>query len=182
MEPARVRVARCRDNAEAMMIRSLCEAHEIEVVISGEHHASMMGGLAGPALSLDVWVDREDAEQAAALIAQMRDGDDVAEPDAEDDDEDDGPHWGIELRRRTAIVLLLSFVITFGAGHLYARHPLRAVILAAIEILGFFQVSRGNPHTGAALIALAVLIDAVGGIRLVRRAVAEAQLPSARVH
>ena len=181
MEPAKVRVARCRDNAEAALVRALLGAHEIDVVISGEHHAAMLGGLAGPFLSLDVWVDREEAERATELIQQMREGVEL-EPDDRDDADDTGPvrHWGIEQRRRTGVVLLLSCVVTFGTGHCYAGAWLRGALLAAVEVVGFTQVPL-HPALGASLIVIAVATDLVGALLLVRRSIAESRLPSARL-
>jgi hypothetical protein len=205
--PARekVRIATCRDGAEAALVRSLLGAHGIHAVVSGEHHASMLGGLAGPLIALDVWVDREDAEQADALIRSLRDGTEADADDPEDDaaatgaaivdldacdadltrdDRDEiaagAPHWGLELRKRTGVALLLSVFITFGTGHMYARAWLWGFALAAIEIVGFTQ-ARDDRVLGASLVALAVLVDAIGATVRVRRAVREQQLPRARL-
>jgi hypothetical protein len=185
MEPARIRIASCADNAEAALIRSLLAGHGIHAHVSGENHASMLGGLGGVMLSLHVWVDREDAETASALIRSIRGGaDEIEEPPAIDDDgEDEGAtvHWGVELRRRTGVVLLLSCVITFGTGHLYARAWVRAVALAALEIAGFGQLSDGDPTLGAAMVVIAVVVDAVGAMVRVRAQVRASQLPQARI-
>lgn len=178
MEPARVRIASCADNAEASLIRALLAGHGIAAIVTGEHHASMLGGLGNVMLSLDVWVDREDAEQGSALIYAMRDGADQLE----DDEEEANVDWGIEMRRRTGVVLLLSCVITFGTGHLYARAYVRALVLAGLEIAGFGQVSDGDATLGALMVAVAVVTDAIGATRLVRAQVRESQMPAARLH
>jgi hypothetical protein len=183
MEPARVRVATAANPSEAAMIRSLLAAHEIHAVVSGETHANMLGGLAGPLISLDVWVDREDAEQAAELIAGLRSGEDIeAPPDDDDDDEEErGPHvdWDIERRKRTGVVLLLSCVLTFGTGHMYARAWFRGITLAAIELVGIRQAAADS--RAIALIVGAILFDLIGAMILVRRQIRDQQLPRAKV-
>jgi hypothetical protein len=185
VESARIRIATCRDSAEAALIRSLLGAHQIAVVVAGEHHAGMLGGLAGPCLALDVWVDRADAERAAELIGSLREGGPDIEPPPDDegadaDDEVGGVvHWGLEQRRRTGAALVLACVVTFGTGHLYAGAYLRAIALAALEIFGLGRLAE-QPALGAGLVALAVLADAIGSTLRVRRAIREAQLPAAR--
>jgi hypothetical protein len=205
MEPARIRIASARDNAEAALIRSILGAHGIKAVVSGEQHASMLGGLAGPMISLDVWVDREDGAHAAELIEQLRSGT-PAPDDDEDDEDDDEPtpvteldphdadlgredpddrdrpiqHWGIESRRRTGVVLLLACCVTFGTAHLYTRAWMRGFALAAIEIVGLRQIGA---HTGigAAMVAGAVAADLIGAMIRVRRQVRDARLPTAHL-
>jgi hypothetical protein len=55
-------------------------ARGVPVVVGAEHHSSMLGGLGGGFLSLDIWVAEEDSEEAIALLR------DVREPAAADDD------------------------------------------------------------------------------------------------
>ena len=47
-------------------------ARGIPVVVGAEHHSSMLGGLGGGFLSLDIWVAEEDSEEAAALLRDVR--------------------------------------------------------------------------------------------------------------
>jgi hypothetical protein len=195
---SRVRIASARDSAEAALIRSMLEAQGINVSVTGEQHASLLGGNS-PMISLDVWVDREDGERAAELIAAMRDGDsgsaldeetDVGEGDLDDYDRDlavkrdDAPkrdvHWGLELRRRTAIAVSVSFLISFGAGHVYARAFGRGLVCLAIEAMGFAQIGA-NHALGGAMVLGAILFDAVDSVRLVRRQVTETRLPPAQL-
>ena len=56
-------------------------ARGIPVVVGAEHHSSMLGGLGGGFLSLDIWVAEEDSEEATALLR------DVREPAASQDGE-----------------------------------------------------------------------------------------------
>lgn len=182
----KVRVATCRDQGEAALIRALLGGHGIHVHIASEHHAAMFGVVAGGLTPMHVWVDGEDAEPAAELIRAMRE--DVVEPDAdfEDalDDELDGelddaadPRRAMERRRRTGVALLLSCVVTFGTGHLYAGALPRAIALCALEMFGWSQVAT-TPPLGLALVVGAVVLDAIGSTMLVRR---DTTLPRARV-
>jgi len=69
----RVKIGTCSGPAEAAFVRSVFEAHELPVVINGEMHASALGGLGG-FIPLDIIVDREDAEDAVALLHDVRAG------------------------------------------------------------------------------------------------------------
>jgi hypothetical protein len=61
-------------------------AHGIPAVVGAEHHAGMLGGLGGGLLSLDIWVDGEDQEEAVALLRDFRED---SGDDGNDDDDDD---------------------------------------------------------------------------------------------
>lgn len=184
-ERVKLRVATCRDGAEAALVRAILRGHGIHAHVAGEHHASMMGGLAGALVPLHVWVDAEDAEPAAELIRSMREDEVEAEP-TELDPELDGdledavdPRRAIEVRRQTGIVLLLSCVVTLGTGHVYAGAWARGLVLAAIEIYGFTVVSE-DPRLGFVLIAGAVVLDAIGATLRVRQRDAD-PVPRARL-
>ena len=169
MQTGRVRVATCSDAAEAAMVRAILDAHDIDVVIAGEHNASVLVGLAGSYVSLDVYVDAEDGERAAELIQSLREGEGVDEP-PDDDDEAEGPDPGvaIEARKRTGVVVVLALCVTFGTAHLYTRAWMRGITLAAIEVVGLAQISE-HPALGAAMIGGALLGDLVGALARVRR-------------
>jgi hypothetical protein len=89
----RVSIGTCSGPAEAALVRSVFEAHELQVVINGEMHASAMGGLGG-FVRLHILVDAEHVEDASALLRDIRDGahavsegDELsAEPSADDDE------------------------------------------------------------------------------------------------
>ena len=64
-----VLLAEVGDPMEVASIRSLLDAHSIEYVVQGEHHAAMVAGLFGnPALAARVLVARRDVERAAAML------------------------------------------------------------------------------------------------------------------
>ena len=78
----RVRIGTCSGPAEAAFVRSVFDAHEVPVVINGEMHASALGGLGG-FIRLDILVNSEDAEQASALLTDIRTGEHaIAEDEA----------------------------------------------------------------------------------------------------
>src|SRR3954469_17418787 len=82
----RVKIGTCSGPAEAAFVRSVFDAHELAVVINGEMHASAMGGLAG-FVRLDIFVDGDDAEDAVALLRDIREG---GHPVSEGDELPDG--------------------------------------------------------------------------------------------
>src|SRR5215831_13046420 len=68
----RLRIGTCADTADAALVRSVFAARGIPVVIGAEHHASLLGPIGSSFLSLDIWVAEEDAEDAAALLRDLR--------------------------------------------------------------------------------------------------------------
>jgi hypothetical protein len=70
----RVKIGTCSGPAEASFVRSVFDAHELPVVINGEMHAYAMGGLGG-FVRLEIFVDRDDADDAIALLNDIRAGD-----------------------------------------------------------------------------------------------------------
>jgi Putative prokaryotic signal transducing protein len=76
----RVKIGTCSGPAEAAFVRSVFDAHELPVVINGEMHASVLGGLGG-FIPLDILVDREDAEAAVALLRDVRAGEHAVSED-----------------------------------------------------------------------------------------------------
>jgi hypothetical protein len=211
MEPARIRVASARDNAESALIRSILGAHGIKAVVSGEQHASMLGGLAGPMISLDVWVDREDGERAVALIRQLRDGTpapgeddddddedltDVDQPDPpashldahdadladEDSDEPDRPVQHWGIESRRRTGVVLLLACCVTFGT--AHLYTRAWMRGiALAAIEIVGLRQMGPHAaiGAAMVAGAVLTDLIGAMIRVRRQVRDARLPTAHL-
>src|SRR6185295_10428438 len=125
-------------------------AHGIDLVVAAEHHAGLLGGLGGAFLSLDIWVADDDAEEASALLRDLRERDDSsaveaaasdagatgAAPDDEPDDEPLGPlQQRIDRRRRTGVALLLGCCITFGTAHVFTGAWARGILLATIELI-----------------------------------------------
>jgi len=80
---SRVRIGTCSGPADAALVRSVFEAHGIHVVVGAEHHAGMLGGLGGTFLSLDIIVAEADAEEAVALLQDIRAGDHATTDDAD---------------------------------------------------------------------------------------------------
>jgi hypothetical protein len=94
-------------------------AHGIAAVIGAENHAGMLGGLGGGFLSLDIWVDGEDQEEAAALLGDFRDREGS---EATDDEDGDGEHDAAdadvdEPGARDAADAAEDAAGTFGARH-----------------------------------------------------------------
>ena len=195
----RVRIGTCSNPADAALVRSVFAAHEIGVVIGAEHHASLLGPLGGAFLSLDIWVAEQDAEEAWALLHDLRERGAGTAPDADDGEDDDREvaggcavqpaassapgeslRWRLDCRRRTLAVLLLGSFLTFGTAHLFARAWLRGIALAGLEILGFRYLAAGNA-LGRLMVTSAIVCDLVGAVWRVR-ATPRTQLPAARIH
>src|SRR5262245_39573718 len=89
----RVRIGTCSGPAEAAFVRSVFDAHELPVIINGEMHASTMGGLAG-FVRLDILVSEDDAEEAAALLHDIRAGEHAVSEGDDADAEQAAPATG----------------------------------------------------------------------------------------
>lgn len=164
------------------MIRSMLSAHGIEAMIPG---GGAQAGVAAVGFVTHVFVDPEDAEQAAALIAEMRA---TAAPAADDDDDDDAApasaadlNTTLERRTRGGAVVLLAVMIQFGTGHMSTGAWKRGFALAALEIFGIRMLWTGN-RLGTVVVVGAVVLDLVGAvIRTYRRASPASRLPVARL-
>jgi Putative prokaryotic signal transducing protein len=169
-----VSVASCHSPAEAMMIRAVLSARGIDAIIPGANSASLATAAVG--FSSRVLVDSEVAEEAAALIAELRSAavvetEGAADGEEHEDDGDSGEHreaWapGGELatsvrRRRLIASLCVSLVITFGAGHFLNRSWGRGLVLAGLEVLGFLYLFDGQ-RFGVLFIVSAMALDAIG--------------------
>jgi hypothetical protein len=197
----RVRIGTCADPADAALVRSVFAARGIAVVIGAEHHASLLGPIGGAFLSLDLWVASEDAEDAIALLRDLREGgsadgqadagtdgpggaDDQAIPgqaeaDAEDAAElDHERRIRAEQRRRASLALLLGCFVTFGTAHMVTGAWARGVVLAALEAIGIRYLVLGQKF-GTAIILAAVITDLVGALWRLRL---QRTLPTARIH
>lgn len=175
----RVRIGACHGPADAAVVRAMLSAHGIESVVGGEMHANMLGGLGGPLIALDITVAAEDAEEAVALLREFRA--DVAATPAEHEEldaDDSAPDLRFEQRKRTGVALLLAFCITFGTAHFYARHWVRGLMLAVLEIVAFTWLGHARAQ-GGTLLAACIVADAVGAIWSIKAA-AKTNLPVAR--
>jgi hypothetical protein len=191
-------IGTCSNLAEAALVRAAFDAHDIPVVINAEQHASVLGGLGGAFVPLHIYVDDSYAEEAAALLKDLREHDreaDDPEADAgaesepadgadeeEDDDEAGSARGGVsvdvrvERRRRTVAVLLFPL---FGMAHVLTGAPLRGVVLGAIEVFALTWIFGDNPNAGTLLFCAAVVADIAGALRRIYRP--KSQLPVARV-
>lgn len=202
-ESRTVSVAMCHSPAEAMMIQAMLSARGIHAIIPGASAASLTA--AATAFSSRVLVDEADAEEASALIAELRDEAASAAPgegegEGEGGDEDDQSEARQEeraleanldaqavrtLRKRMIIAsLCLSLMITMGAGHLLQRAWGRAFALIGLEVVGLRYLFAGHHRTGAALFVIAIVLDAIGSATLAARrfsVAARPALPSAKL-
>lgn len=171
----RVRIGTCHGPTDASLVRSMLAAHDIESVVSGEQHASLLGGLGGSFIQMDIWVAADDAEQAAALLHELRAGDQQL-----DDDDDEEPAFvqQIEKRRHLGVVLLLAFCVTFGTAHMYLGAWALGILLAFVELAALTQLGD-HPELGVSILLGTIAFDALDAIRRVR-ALGKVELPRAR--
>ena len=178
---SRVRIGVCHGAADAALVRSVFDAHEIAVVIGAENHANLLGGLGDGFLTLDISVDESDAEEAVQLLREIRSEPAATDADEADDEPDqDEAVWveqRVDRRRKTGVVLLLAFCVTFGTAHMYTRAWLRGIAIAGVEVIGIRYLGA-KPIIGGLLIAAAVVTDLVGALLRVRSP--ETTLPAAR--
>ncbi len=184
-------IASCHSPAEAMMIKAVLSARGIEAIIPGAASSSMTSAAVG--FSSRVLVDSEVAEEAAALIAELRSapleeeaGEGEGGDDGDEDDKDDerreewapGGELATSVRRRQLIATLcLSVAVTFGTGHLLNRAWGRALVLAGAEVLGLLYLVEGQ-RLGLVFVLGAMALDLLGSVILVnRRYPAKRQLP-----
>jgi putative signal transducing protein len=155
----RVRIGTCNSPAEAALVRAAFLAHDIPVLINAEHHASMLGGLAGAFLPLHVFVDARDAEEADELFRDLRDHDradqlaeeaDALPPDeledAEAESEAEALHAAIaDRRRRIGLLLLIGLAMAFSTPYVIGR-PVLAVLLVVGGLAAMaFTMWRARP-------------------------------------
>ena len=188
----RVRIGTCSGPAEAALVRAAFEAHGIPIVINAEQHASMLGGLGGAFVPLHIFVREDRAEEAAALLEDLRehagedeaDEDEAAEGEAAEgeaaggedgaggaDEEEDaaaGEAAPIEVRiarrRRTVAVLLVGFCVTFGTAHMLTGAWLRGLVLAVIEATAIVSRIEGGRGFSMSLIFACIAIDVIGAL------------------
>jgi hypothetical protein len=164
------------------MVRSAFAAHDVAIFINAEHHANVLGGLGGAIVPLEIYVDDADAEEASALLRDLR-GEDAAhddeeplepEPEPDDDDDDDASASSssidvrIDRRRRTGVVMLLACCVTFGTASMYTRAWLLGALLAGGELLSFTYLVT-QPRLGAPMLVGIILTDLISSLWRVRR-------------
>lgn len=189
-------IGTCRDSAEAALVRAVLSAHGIPFHISGEGHAAMVG-VGAAAIAQVIFVPRELAEEARALLDEMRQGgaaalaedeipaDDTAER-LEELTEDgalvtstDDTLARLGTRKRLVLAVLVGLFIGHGAAHFSTRAWGRGALLLAIQIVGWRVLVAGNLAGGAAIVLTTMAMDVVGAaLRIVST---ESPLPTARV-
>jgi hypothetical protein len=119
---SRVRIGTCSGPADAALVKAALEAHDIHVLINAEQHASMLGGLGGAFVPLHIFVDSSQAEQAAALLADLRSRDQppdelLGDVEHADDDESEAEavlHARNNRKRRIGTVLVVMLAMGVG--------------------------------------------------------------------
>lgn len=198
-EDRRVRIASCNDAAEAAVVRAALDGHGIDVFISGEHRA-LVAGLGAVAISIDVWVDRDDAAEATELIRELREGgaaaladDEIPADDTAERADEVSPDGAlvrspvdtlarVGRNKRLVGATLIGLMLQHGTAHLSARAWKRGIALAAVQIVGWRHLAAGNVVLATALVVGAVATDVVGALwEIVRTTGVAAELPPARV-
>jgi len=178
----RVWVGTCTGPRDLLLVRSLFKAHDIPVVISGEHHFTLLPWYLG-AFRTDVFAGAADAEDAAALLAASRSGEqtlhdnsDNPEHPSENRDHasdvqpiDSPPHArGVVATDRwhqAGIALLFGMITGFGAAHFYyTRAWVRGLALALVQLSATKLL--GHSMSALGLVILARLVDVVGALWL----------------
>lgn len=168
----RVKIGTCSGPAEAAFVRSVFDAHGVPVVINGEMHAAVMGGLGG-FVGLEIYVDAEDAEDAAGLLRDIRAGehavsedddlsaaeaDDAERPARPDDDERDDAHGIWDARRGSHAASTVDAVPPPAAGFDTRRRRTGIVlVLSTVAGFGTAHMSTGAWKRGFAIAAITVV-------------------------
>ncbi len=179
------------------MVRAVLTAHEIHFHISGDNHAAMMG--AGPsAVKQAVWVPADQADQARALIDEMREGgaaaladDEIPADDAAERDEIETPEPArlaskvdtltrLGKSKRMILAVLVGCFLGHGTAHMSARAWKRGFLLAGLQIYGWVMLASGKRHLGVAIVLATMAMDVLGAIIEIAQS-SPASLPTARV-
>ena len=168
----------CRDQVEAMGVRSLLESEGIEVLVQGEHHRALEGALLG---ALRVMVRRRELDDARELLEEAAYAEHLP-PDADDapiednsvlrfreqfDDPDAEAPTSDVPARKPAMAVALALLLPFGTGHMYARRHLTGVAIGIALLVNFTLWLRGW-FVLPAVVAL-VAFDAIWSSVAVRR-------------
>ena len=116
-----IRIYRASNNAEADVIVSLLTSHDIQAVVQGYQHRSLLGFL-GPYIQLNILVPEDNESEARRLIEELK---------VEITDQRVPPEIS---PRRPAVAVMLAFLIP-GLGSLYLkRHQLGGWLLTGSAI------------------------------------------------
>ncbi len=182
----------CRDQVEAMGVRSLLESEGIEVLVQGEHHRALEGALLGAMIELRVMVRRGDLDDARELLEEVAYAEHLP-PDDEvapiedksvlrfreqfDDPDADVPTSDAPARK-PAMAAALAVLVPFGSGHIYARRPVTGAAIGVALLVNFVLWLQGW-FVLPAVVAL-VGFDAIWSSVMVRRDLQRRALDAAR--
>lgn len=149
----RVRIGTCSGPADAALVRAAFEAHEIPVLINAEQHASMLAGLGGAIVPLHIFVDDQYAEEAAELLADLREQDRrqdaiddaaIAE-ESEEEDPEAAAHASerASRRQRSGIILLIILAGAVATPYVIDR-PILSVLLVVACLTAMFVTVRSG--------------------------------------
>jgi len=152
-------------NAEASVLRSFLENHDIQVYVQGENHRSLLG-MAGAYIELNIMVPESQAEAARDLYREFEAA--AVEEEEEEDDEAD-PNWRSEGDRKQARkkAMFAALVFPFGGAHFSIGAPLRGLLLGATGIAGIVHGLQAPAFFG--LWAGAVAVDVLASRDVLRK-------------
>ena len=178
-------------------MRAVLTGHDIPVHISGENQAAMVG-LGGSGIAQVVWVPREHADEARALIEEMRVGGEAELADDEIPDDDTAEREEVvgseavlvspgadaitklNKRNRMFLALATGTIVGHGTAHMSARAWKRGFVLAATQVVGWWTLFVRDARTGAALVLVTMMIDIIGALLLIAQS--DSPLPTAKIH
>ncbi len=164
----------CRDQVDAMSVRSLLESEGIEVLVQGEHHRAMEGALLGAMIELRAMVRFADLEVARELLEELDYAEHLPAEEVEPDPDDRSLRQFQErspavpaARRDARVAAALAVVLPFGAGHFYAGRKGFALGIAAIQLFNLVFWLKG--WNVSRMVLLVVVFDAVFSGVAIRR-------------
>ena len=181
------------DPLEAQMLRDVLSQEGIEATIPGAYHGALLGA-AGALIRIPVQVRRSQAEEAACIVEAIDEYDAVL-PDGEEgpavpaeemerrlaladaQDEGQGPYRAgpivreaPERPRLKRVAVIASVVLTFGAGHFYARDTRGGLLLLLSELVVLLLAMGGHAPQAMGALPILVIADVVGAMGAVDRA------------
>jgi hypothetical protein len=147
-----------RDDISGKVFKACLEDHGIECLSQGDNHRSQLGFL-GPYIEIRFMVPEDKAEQARKLYDEF----------FEQQETPSSENKPLKKRKKQGIAIILSLMITFGTGHLYADHFYTFLILLSIQLaviigqMNFFI----NKYSGF-IVGCVILYDLIGSFIIIR--------------
>jgi hypothetical protein len=147
---ARVQIGTCSGPADAALVKSAFAAHRIPVLINAEQHAGMLAGLGGAMVPLHILVDSEHADEASALLADLREQDRKSDAERDADAEDDRELAAIsadrsERRRRQGTVLVIILAGVVALPYVLGNPLLTVAVVLACAAAIFVTLRPDRP-------------------------------------